>query len=188
LTPFITADNSPRIFGQWVEKFQACTGHLPTTPGEVYKDRKLHWRCFTMTAAASVVVSSENGLAQEIVSGNHRWRADEPAPFGTDTGPSPYELLLASLGACTSMTLRLYAQSKGMDLQGIIIRLQHFRIHAEDCRDCETKQGFVDRIVREIELSGHLDEAQKRRLLEIAERCPVHRTLKSEIDIQTSVL
>src|SRR5438132_6361253 len=87
-----------------------------------------------MAEPTQVVVSSEAGLAQEIVSGNHRWHADEPAPFGTDTGPSPYELLLASLGACTSMTLRLYAQRKGMDLQRIIVRLQHYRIHAEDCR------------------------------------------------------
>ena len=141
-----------------------------------------------MARAVQVVVSSEDGLAQQIVSGNHRWHADEPAPFGTDTGPSPYELLLASLGACTSMTLRLYAQRKGMDLQRITVRLQHFRIHAEDCRDCETKQGFLDRIDREIELGGNLDESQKHRLLEIAERCPVHRTLKSEINIRTSVL
>jgi putative redox protein len=141
-----------------------------------------------MTTGAAVVVSNESGLAQEIVSGKHRWRADEPAPFGTDSGPSPYELLLAALGACTSMTLRLYAQRKGMDLQHITIRLRHFRIHAEDCRDCETKEGFVDRIEREIELTGNLDEAQKLRLLEIAERCPVHRSLKSELSIHTSVL
>src|SRR5437763_618099 len=134
-----------------------------------------------MTTAAPVVVSSENGLSQEIVSGKHRWRADEPAPFGTDTGPSPYELLLASLGACTSMTLRLYAQRKGIDLQRVTVRLQHSRIHAEDCIDCETKQGFLDRIDRKIELIGNLDEAQKRRLLEIAEHCPVHKTLKAEI-------
>jgi putative redox protein len=141
-----------------------------------------------MSEGTAVVVSSESGLAQEIVSGKHRWRADEPAPYGTDTGPSPYELLLSGLGACTSMTLRLYAQRKGMDLQHITIRLRHFRIHAEDCRDCETKEGFVDRIEREIELTGNLDEAQKLRLLEIAERCPVHRSLKSELSIHTSVL
>ena len=141
-----------------------------------------------MAGAAQVVVSSESGLAQEIVSGNHRWRADEPAPFGADSGPSPYDLLLSSLGACTSMTLRLYAQRKGMDLQRITVRLQHSRIHAEDCKDCETKTGFLDRIDREIELSGNLDEAQKQRLLEIAEHCPVHRTLKSEISIRTSIL
>ena len=141
-----------------------------------------------MAGTIQVVVSNENGLAQEVVSGKHRWRADEPAPLGTDSGPSPYELLLASLGACTSMTLRLYAQRKGMDLQRITVRLQHFRIHAEDCTDCETKEGLLDRIDREIELTGNLDEAQKSRLLEIAERCPVHRTLKSEINIRTSVL
>jgi len=140
-----------------------------------------------MAEATQVIVSSENGLAQEIVSRNHRWRADEPAAYGADTGPSPYELLLASLGACTSMTLRLYAQRKGIDVQRITVRLQHSRIHAEDCRECETKQGFLDRIDREIELVGNLDEAQKRRLLEIAERCPVHRTLKSEVHIRTSV-
>ena len=136
---------------------------------------------------AQVIVSSEAGLAQEIVSGNHRWRSDEPAPFGTDTGPAPYDLLLASLGACTSMTLRLYAKRKGWDLQRVIVRLQHSRIHAEDCADCETKEGFLDRIDREIELTGRLDDAQKQSLLEIAERCPVHRTLKSEIDIRTSL-
>jgi putative redox protein len=135
-----------------------------------------------------VVVASESGLAQEIVSGTHRWRADEPPPYGTDTGPSPYELLLASLGACTSMTLRLYAQRKGWDLQRVIIRLQHSRIHAEDCIDCETKDGYLDRIDRKIDVTGNLDEAQKRRLAEIAEHCPVHKTLKSEINIRTSLI
>src|SRR5215470_559254 len=119
-----------------------------------------------MAEPTQVVVSSEKGLAQQIVSGKHRWSADEPAPLGTDTGPSPYELLLASLGACTSMTLRLYAQRKGFDLQRVTVRLRHFRIHAEDCMECETKQGFVHRIEREIELSGQLDDFQKNRLLE----------------------
>jgi putative redox protein len=140
-----------------------------------------------MTEAPQVIVSSETGLAQEITSGLHRWRADEPAPPGTDTGPSPYELLLSSLGACTSMTLRLYADRKGFDLQRITVRLRHYRIHAEDCRDCETKTGFLDRVDREIQLTGNLDEAQRSRLLEIAERCPVHRTLQSGISIRTSL-
>jgi len=161
-----------------VGKFQACTDHLAT----------ILETCLDFIMDTTVVVSNERGLAQEIVSGKHRWRADEPAPFGTDSGPSPYELLLAGLGACTSMTLRLYAQRKGIDLQRITIRLRHLRIHAEDCMDCETKEGLLDRIDREIELTGNLDEAQKLRLLEIAERCPVHRSLKSEINIQTSVL
>ena len=86
------------------------------------------------------------------------------------------------------MTLRLYAQRKGMDLQSVTVRLQHFRIHADDCQECETKQGFLDRIDREIELTGNLDEAQRQRLLEIAERCPIHRTLTSEINVRTSLL
>ncbi len=140
-----------------------------------------------MPGSTQVVVSNESGLAQEISSAKYRWRADEPAPLGTETGPSPYELLLSALGACTSMTLRLYAQRKGWDLKSITVRLNHFRIHAEDCRECETKEGFLDRIDREIELSGNLDVAQKQRLLEIAEHCPVHRTLMSEINIRTSL-
>jgi putative redox protein len=141
-----------------------------------------------MTAGNSIVVSNESGLAQTIVSGIHHWRADEPAPFGTDTGPSPYDLLLGALGACTSMTLRLYAQRQGMDLQRITVTLRHSRIHAEDCIACETKEGFLDRIDREIELGGNLTEAQKLRLLDIANRCPIHRTLTSEINVHTSIV
>ena len=137
--------------------------------------------------AGQVIVSNESGLAQKISARKHHWHADEPEPFGTDTGPSPYDLLLAALGACTSMTLRLYAQRKQWDLRGVTVRLQHFRIHAEDCNNCETKEGFLDRIDREIELIGNLDDAQRRRLLEIAEHCPVHRTLTSEINIRTSL-
>jgi putative redox protein len=140
-----------------------------------------------MAEPTEVTVSSEEGLAQEIVSGDHRWSADEPLPYGTATGPSPYQLLLSALGACTSMTLRLYAKRKGMDLQRITVRLQHSRIHATDCQDCETNSGFLDRIDRDIQLTGNLDEEQKRRLLEIAERCPVHRTLNSQIHIRTSI-
>jgi putative redox protein len=140
-----------------------------------------------MAEGTEVTVSSEEGLAQEIVSGDHHWFADEPPPYGRGTGPSPYQLLLSALGACTSMTLRLYAKRKGMDLRRITVRLQHSRIHASDCGDCETKAGFLDRIDRDIQLTGNLDEDQKRRLLEIAERCPVHRTLNSEIQIHTSI-
>jgi putative redox protein len=140
-----------------------------------------------MPEPTQVVVTSESGLEQEIVAGKHHWRADEPAGIGTDKGPSPYQLLLSSLGACTSMTLRMYAQRKGWDLRRVTIRLQHFRIYAEDCEECETREGYLDRIERVIEMTGNLDAAQKRRLLEIADRCPVHRTLTSEINIRTSL-
>ncbi len=107
---------------------------------------------------------------------------------GADLGPSPYDLLLASLGACTSMTLRMYAKQKEWDLGRITIRLRHHRIYAEDCMDCENKQGWLDRIVREIEVGGNLADEQKKRLHAIAESCPIHRTLRSAVDIQTIVI
>jgi uncharacterized OsmC-like protein len=141
-----------------------------------------------MAEGFQVIVSSQSGLTQDIVSAVNRWRADEPHPHGAGTGPSPYELLLSSLGACTSMTLRLYAQRKGIDLKTITVRLRHYRVHAEDCRDCENKSTFLDRIDREIEFGGQLDESQKQRLLEIADRCPVHKTLKSGAEIRTTMV
>src|SRR5215510_9684368 len=116
-----------------------------------------------------VTIVSESGLTQEITSGPFRFLADEPVEVGGGAaGPSPYELLLASLGACTSMTLRLYATRKGWNLERITVRLRHYRVHAKDCVDCETKPAFVDRIDREIELAGHLNEEQKAKLHAIA--------------------
>src|SRR6058998_3472058 len=125
-----------------------------------------------------VVRGGAAGFAQEIVVGPHRLAADEPASAGgTDTGPDPYDLLLAALGACTSMTIRMYAERKGWPLEKVIVRLGHARIHAEDCATCDTKEGYADRFEREIELLGPLDAEQRARLLEIAGKCPVHRTL-----------
>ena len=127
-------------------------------------------------------------LGEEIIVGPHHLNADEPEPVGTDTGPSPYNLLAAALGACTSMTLTLYAQRKEWPLESITVVLRHNKIHAEDCADCETKEGKVDRIERAIELGGPLTQEQRQRLLEIAEKCPVKRTLSSEIDIQSRLV
>jgi putative redox protein len=138
---------------------------------------------------AAVTVESVGNLKQEIRLGPHRIQADEPAAAGGDgTGPDPYELLLASLGACTSMTLLLYARRKGWSLARVRVALRHGKVHAEDCADCETKVGLVDRIEREIALEGDLDAGQRQRLLEIANRCPVHRTLTSEIRIDTRLV
>jgi uncharacterized OsmC-like protein len=133
-----------------------------------------------------VVRGSAVGFAQEIHAGPHRLRADEPASAGgTDTGPSPYDLLLAALGACTSMTVGMYARRKAWPLGEITVHLRHSKIHAIDCAECETKEGMLDRIERDIHFSGPLTDEQRSKLLEIANKCPVHRTLTSEIEIKT---
>jgi uncharacterized OsmC-like protein/pimeloyl-ACP methyl ester carboxylesterase len=133
-----------------------------------------------------VVLVRETGggkFQQEIVSGPHRLLADEPLSVGgLNSGLSPYNLLLAALGACTAMTLRLYADHKKLPLERVSVRLTHNKIHATDCEDCETKEGMLDRIDRNITLEGALDADQRKRLIEIADKCPVHRTLESEID------
>jgi len=147
---------------------------------------------------APPVVSAEPGTVvvretrqgrfqQQITVGPHRFIADEPLSVGgLDSGPGPYDLLLAALGACTAMTLRLYAERKALPLDRVTVRLSHSRIHAADCEACETKEGMLDRIERAISLEGDLDTAQRARLLEIADKCPVHRTLTSEVEIRTS--
>jgi putative redox protein len=135
----------------------------------------------------TVTEAGSGTYTQQITVGHHRLTADEPRPIGDDAGPTPYDLLLASLGACTSMTVRMYAERKGWPLEGVRVTLRHSRIHAEDCTDCETTNGFVDHIDRDIELSGDLDDGQRQRLLQIADRCPVHQTLTSEVDIATSL-
>jgi putative redox protein len=139
------------------------------------------------SAAREVIVEGPaSGFRQEVYVGPHITVADEPASLGgTDAGLTPYDLVLAGLGACTSMTISMYARRKGWPLEAVRVRLRHSKIHAADCADCETRAGKLDQIEREIELTGELDEAQRDRLLEIANRCPVHRTLTSEIVIST---
>jgi len=126
------------------------------------------------------------GFLTEILVNRHSLLADEPVPAGgTDQGPTPFDLLVAALGACTSMTLRMYADRKGWPLEAATVRLKHEKIHASDCEACETEEGMLDRIEREIEIEGAIDDDRKQRLLQIADRCPVHRTLTSEVVITT---
>jgi putative redox protein len=134
-----------------------------------------------------LVEETHNGkFEQAIIAGSHRYIADEPVSAGGNgAGPSPYEYLLAALGACTSMTIRLYAERKQLPLRHVSVHLKHDKIHAQDCENCETKVGMVDHIDRTVTLEGELDETQRAKLLEIADKCPVHRTLSSEIDIKT---
>jgi putative redox protein len=140
-------------------------------------------------AGEVIVQGSARGFFQEIQLGGHRLVSDEPVEVGgTEQGPSPYDLLLAALGSCTSMTVGLYARRKGWPLEAVRVLLNHSKIHAQDCEDCETKVGMLDLIERNVELIGPLDGEQRSRLLEIANRCPVHRTLTSEIAIRTRLV
>jgi len=123
---------------------------------------------------------------QEIAIGPYRLLADEPTSAGgEDSGPSPYDLLTAALGACTAMTVRQYADRKKLPLERVRVNLRHNKIHAGDCSECETREGRIDRIERVIELEGPLDDAMRAKLLEIADKCPVHRTLHAEVLIPT---
>jgi putative redox protein len=136
-----------------------------------------------------IVRGSAARFAQQIEIGPHRLKGDEPAAFGgTDTGPSPYDFLLAALGTCTSMTISFYARRKGWPLEDITVSLHHSKIHATDSAECETKVGRIDRIEREIHLTGALTNEQRAKLMEIANRCPVHQTLTSEINIRTRAI
>jgi putative redox protein len=134
-----------------------------------------------------VVRETRNSKFQQTVStGPHRLLADEPVSAGgEDSGPGPYDFLLAGLGACTSMTMRMYADRKSLPLERVTVTLKHQKIHAEDCSECETKEGMLDQIDRVIAMEGALDADQRKRLMEIADKCPVHRTLTSEIRIVT---
>jgi len=134
-----------------------------------------------------VVVRSQAGLSQSIdIRGTHHLSADEPRDAGgQDVGPNPYELLLSALGACTAMTVRMYAQRKGWPLEAVEVALQHERMHAQDCADCETRDGYLDHITKNISLRGALTADQCKRLIGVHEPCPFHTTLKHEVHLET---
>lgn len=174
LTKRADADYVASVIASWAVRY------LPAS------DRALD----TSLTDEGVVVVAESGsgrLSQRITAGRHELVADEPRPMGDDTGPTPYDLLLSGLGACTSMTLRLYADRKGWPLTGVTVELRHSRLHANDCEQCETESGMVDRIERTIRLDGDLSDEQRARLMDIADKCPVHRTLSSETRIRTTL-
>ncbi len=134
------------------------------------------------------VRTGAEGFFTEIFANGHPLIADEPLSYGgTNRGPTPYDYLLVSLGACTSMTLQMYARRKKWPLESAIARLTHAKIHAEDCQSCETSNGKIDRFHRELELIGALSDEQREKLLQIAERCPVHKTLHGEVVVTTSL-
>jgi putative redox protein len=135
-----------------------------------------------------VVRGAAAGFAQTIEVGGHRLTADEPiAAGGTDTGPTPYDLLAASLGTCTSMTIAYFARRREWPLESVTVHVRHSKVHVADCASCDTSERRIDRLDRIIELTGALTDAQREELLGIADRCPVHRTLTARIDIQTTL-
>ena len=147
-------------------------------------------RAATGPPPRGVVVVAESDArpyGQRITVGGHELLADEPAAIGgADTGPGPYDLLLAALGACTAITVRMYAERKGWPQRHTTVRLRHRRVHAKDCADCETKTGWMDHIERELQFDGELTDEQRAALLDIAGRCPVHRTLHSTVTVSTT--
>lgn len=169
------AEYAASVLAAWTSKYIAA----PSTSTRVTDTEGL------ADGVVRVAESRTGRLSEEISVRRHRLTADEPHPVGEDTGPTPYELLLAALGACTSMTVRMYADRKQWPLERIVVNSRHFRIHAKDCAECETATGMVDRIDRDITLIGPLDDDQRATLLEIADKCPVHRTLRSEVSILT---
>ncbi len=133
-----------------------------------------------------VTVKIDNKKYKTVMSnGTHEVISDEPLPYGGDFGPTPYDFLLMSLGGCVAMTLRMYADRKDWDLQNVEVQLSQKRMHYKDCDDCNSEEGHVHLIEKQVKLIGNLDEAQRKRLMEIADKCPVHKTLLNEVKIKT---
>ncbi len=204
LDEVVGIDNARAIFeaARHPKSFVALehADHLLTTPGAAAQAAELiaAWAAphldpvlpLAKAPAGTVEVTSAGGkFAQWVRTAHHAFIADEPvAAGGSDHGPTPYDLLLAALGACTSMTIKLYAEREGIALEAVRVELEHSRDHHLDCTDCEKSGARVQAIDRAIELTGRLSQEQRRRLLEIAERCPVHRTLEGELHIHTTAI
>ncbi|MEZ0107479.1 putative OsmC-like protein/alpha/beta superfamily hydrolase [Catenulispora sp. EB89] len=173
------AQYAASVLAAWASRYLPVPDFSPEAQQAVFEAQQ--------DTAVIVTETGTGPLQQLITAGRHRLVADEPVPVGGDTGPNPYDLLLAALGACTSMTLRMYAERKNLPLEKVTVALRHDRIHAKDCEECESTAGFIDRIDRVIRLEGPLTQEQRARLQEIADKCPVHRTLTSETVIHTSL-
>ena len=180
---FITLDDADHLLLK--EKDSLYVGMMIASWGSRYINAAADVHEDGIVLDNRVTTSTENhDFFTEIFANGHAMVADEPLQYGgTDRGPTPYDYLLAGLGACTSMTLQMYARHKKLPLTKAVVRLTHQKIHAKDCEECEIDSGKIDRMEREIELFGELDRKQRQSLLEIAERCPVHKTLHSEVEI-----
>ena len=168
------------VIASWASRYLGLFEKTPEQPASASSDN--HDNGVTVTERNQV-------FTQDIVAGPHKMVADEPqSAGGDDLGPTPYDLLLAALGACTSMTLRMYANRKGLKVDNIQVKLHHSRIHASDCETCEDQSNKVDQIRRLIRIDGDITEAQRQRMLEIADMCPVHRTLQNQKQITSELM
>jgi putative redox protein len=181
---FVSLDRADHLLSQKADAQYAAT--VLAAWASRYLDAPPEAEAVELVPGVRVAEAGEGRFAQLVQVGRHRLRADEPAAVGgDDSGPSPYDLLVAALGACTSMTVRMYAEQKKWPLRRVSVELKHDKVHAADCAECETREGRIDRIERVVALEGELDDAQRQRLLEIANMCPVHRTLHREVWIPT---
>ena len=185
---FVTLDRADHLLGD--EADAAYVGSVIAAWAGKYVDALApRWRDETPGEERVLVRIGAEGFVCDIDAGGHPLAADEPVELGgCDQGPSPYQLLNAALGACTAMTLRMYAARKQLPLAGVLVRLEHSKVHAQDCADCPQEQSRVDVIEREIVLEGALDADQRQRLLEIADRCPVHRTLHEPVVVRSRLV
>jgi putative redox protein len=181
---FISLDKADHLLSRSEDSRYA--GEILAAWAKRYLPKKVERDGLSVARGEVVARTGVDGFATEVRAGDHAFLADEPVSVGgTDKGPTPYDLLAAALATCTTMTLRMYAAHKKLDLESATVRVSHGRVHADDCADCEQRDGQIHEFNRELLLEGDLTEAQRVRMLEIADRCPVHKTLHSEIKVRT---
>ena len=183
---FVTLDDADHLLTR--ERDSKYAGQVLATWVSRYLDNSSAEPPAVSHQHGAVVVAgrTEDGFLSAVNADGHLMLADEPESYGgQNRGPTPYDYLSAALGACKVMTLNMYARHKKLPVEKVEISVRHDRIHAKDCEDCETEDGLLDHLSSEIGISGDLDDTQRQRMLEIADRCPVHRTLKAEIKISS---
>ncbi len=184
---FVSLDNADHLLSREADSRYA--GHVLAAWASRYLPQAEPPETAQADQGEVVATTAVDGFRTDVRLGQHQLVADEPRSLGgTDLGPSPYDLLSAALATCTSMTLRMYARHKNLGLKSATVRVEHGRVHAEDCADCETAEGRIDEFRRSISLEGNLSDAERDRMLEIADRCPVHRTLHGEVKVRSTLV